>query len=127
MNREIVDNFLTGNVDENMVSEHIKRTLEVIATSSICRNKAIIFGILEHHECFNGSGLPTRRKGKELSLFGRILSISLKYETYISKLYQGDISNMINIEKMICKNNENKFDQEILNLYIRKTNIAVLY
>jgi HD-GYP domain-containing protein (c-di-GMP phosphodiesterase class II) len=113
--------YLKGTVTEELISEHIRTSLEIIASAPKCRNKSIVFGILEHHECYNGSGRPSGKRGKDINIFARILSIALKYESYINEFYLGDLSNLNNIERMICKNKENKFDPEILNAYMRNS------
>jgi HD-GYP domain-containing protein (c-di-GMP phosphodiesterase class II) len=122
LSKESYQEYLKGTYLENLISEHIKCTLEIISASTICRNKAIIFGILEHHEEYNGGGLPAKKRGRDICLYGRILSIALKFENYINKDSDTDISNLNNIEKMICRNIENKYDQDILNLYLRNSN-----
>lgn len=115
--------YLKGKNPESIIGEHIKSTLEIIASSPVCRNKSIIFGILEHHEYFNGTGLPARKRGKDICLYGRILSIALKFEGYISEHFHGDMSELDNIEKMICRNKDNKYDQDILNLYMKNSKV----
>lgn len=41
-------------------------------------------GVLEHHERFDGSGYPSGKKGREISLFGRIISIADVYDALTS-------------------------------------------
>jgi HD-GYP domain-containing protein (c-di-GMP phosphodiesterase class II) len=113
--------YLKGTITEELISEHIRGSLEIIASAPKCRNKSIVFGILEHHEYFDGSGRPTGKRGKDINLFARILSIALKYESYINEFYHGNLANLNNIEKMIFKNKDNKFDPEILAAYMRNS------
>lgn len=119
MEKEKFVEYRNGTNNDSVIGEHIKNSLEILAAAPICRNKSVIFGILEHHECFDGKGLPAAKKGKDISLFGRILAIALKYESYVNEFINTDESNLNNIEKMICKNRENKYDQEILYSYMR--------
>ena len=121
LSKESYFEYLKGTYPESVIGEHIKGTLEIISASPICRIKSIIFGILEHHEYFDGSGLPARKRGKDICLYGRILSIALKLESYVNEYLLSDSSNINNIEKMICRNNENKYDQEILNYYMKNS------
>lgn len=43
------------------------------------------FAILDHHEKYNGSGYPNRKKGEEISLFGRICAVADVYDALTSK------------------------------------------
>lgn len=119
--KDIFNEHLKGFNDDSVIGNHIKNSLEIIATAPLCRNKSIIFGILEHHEAFNGNGLPAGKRGKGICLFGRILAIVNNYEIYIKDCFHGDTTNLSNIERMICKNKENKYDQDILNLYMKNS------
>jgi HD-GYP domain-containing protein (c-di-GMP phosphodiesterase class II) len=117
------NNLINGLKPSRFESEHIKNSVEVISTSPYCRNKNIIMGILDHHEYYNGEGNPQRKKEKEISLFGRILSIATSYDDMVLGYY-GDaavISN--NALYLICENRERKFDPNILRLIIHRMNV----
>lgn len=41
-------------------------------------------GIIDHHEKYNGEGYPNKKKGKQISLYGRIISVADVYDALIS-------------------------------------------
>lgn len=45
---------------------------------------SLMAGILDHHENYDGSGYPNNKAREDISLFGRIISISDKYQALIS-------------------------------------------
>lgn len=49
-------------------------------------NLPVLFkrGVLDHHERYDGDGYPNRLKGEQISLFGRIISISDVYDALTS-------------------------------------------
>lgn len=68
----------------SIVNEHINSGLGYLIKSPFSKNKEILYGAMEHHEYYNGDGLPLGKKGKEISLFGRILSIVNEYDELVS-------------------------------------------
>lgn len=47
-------------------------------------NSKVCMGVYQHHERYDGTGYPLNRKGKEISLFGRIIAIADVYDALIS-------------------------------------------
>jgi HD-GYP domain-containing protein (c-di-GMP phosphodiesterase class II) len=58
--------------------DYIKRNYYVDVPESVAR------GVLEHHERVDGSGYPNKRKGQEITLYGRILAVADVYDALIS-------------------------------------------
>lgn len=55
--------------------------------------KEIIDGVLDHHEKYDGTGYPNRKKGSEISPFGRIISVADVYDALSTKrIYREAIS-----------------------------------
>lgn len=69
--------------DSHIVKSHIKHSFDVISSSDYCHRKNVIMGILDHHEHYDGSGLPLNKKGKEIHLFGRIIAIAQLYDELV--------------------------------------------
>lgn len=115
--------YLGGDNYSAIANEHIKKSLEIIASSSFCRNKSIIFGILDHHEYFDGSGAPSGKGGRDISLFGRILNIVHEYDDLVSGTFGRAGMNANSAEYVIWENKEKKFDPDILKAFFYRSNI----
>lgn len=55
---------------------YVKKKLDV--------HTKVYVGIHDHHERFDGSGYPDKKSGKEISLFGRIISVTDVYDALTS-------------------------------------------
>ncbi|WP_460033172.1 HD-GYP domain-containing protein [Megalodesulfovibrio paquesii] len=49
------------------------------------KEPAVLRGILEHHEKYNGSGYPARLQGSGVHLFGRIITVADVYDALTSR------------------------------------------
>lgn len=116
--KNIFYNYLKGDIYGGVISDHIKKSLEIISLSPFCRNKSIIFGILDHYEYFNGSGNPAGKKGKNINIFGRIISIALEYDRLVNTYFEEQRLGSFIAENIIIENKEKKFDQEIIDKFI---------
>lgn len=117
------EHFLHHHDNVNTISNHIKNSVEIIASSRFCRSKSIIYGILDHHEKYNGKGLPIKKSGEDISLFGRIIAIAMRYDELTSG---HDINGPLNVReatKAILDNKNLEFDPNILKIFISRTNI----
>ncbi|KJS87031.1 MAG: hypothetical protein JM58_05860 [Peptococcaceae bacterium BICA1-8] len=105
--------------------EPINRHLEVFSDMTIncpiLRKKSIIYGILDHHEFYNGKGYPNGKKGEEISLFGRILLLAHTYDELVGGYNYTVGLHPLEALKVVCENKENKFDQNILNIFMHRT------
>jgi HD-GYP domain-containing protein (c-di-GMP phosphodiesterase class II) len=116
--------FFNGVEDSDLITEHIRNSL-VITTgrSRYCRNKNIIYGILDHHEYFCGGGYPTGKKSKEISVLGRIIAIAMAYE----KLVGGYLANSGTLSTkatgILWENQDGKLDSDILKIYMYRSNL----
>lgn len=55
---------------------YVKKNLDV--------HTKVYVGIHDHHERFDGSGYPSQKSGKDISLFGRIISVTDVYDALTS-------------------------------------------
>jgi HD-GYP domain-containing protein (c-di-GMP phosphodiesterase class II) len=117
------EHFLHHHNNFNTINNHIKNSVEIISSSRFCRSKSIIYGIIDHHEKYNGKGLPANKSGENISLFGRIIAIAMRYDELTSG---HDINGPLNVRKAtktILDNNLLEFDPNILRIFISRTNI----
>ncbi|MFP4457509.1 MAG: HD-GYP domain-containing protein [Clostridia bacterium] len=80
----------------------------------------IIKGVSQHHERWDGSGYPHRLKEKDISLFGRIISIADVYDALISdRPYRKGYRPAEALEFLLANGNSD-FDLELLEIFNRK-------
>ncbi|MEA4987921.1 MAG: HD domain-containing phosphohydrolase [Anaerovorax sp.] len=106
--------------NRNVLVEHNKLLLEIAMKTEKLREEVILHGIIDRHENYDGSGFPCGKKGKEISLFGRIIHISQAYDELVGG-YSGTILTPRNAIKKLWLDAGNKFDAEILRLFIYRT------
>lgn len=72
-----------------IMRSHVALGLEKIKLFSSV-DPEVVEGIAQHHEKHNGTGYPCRLSGKQIGVFGRILSLSDVYDALSSKrVYKG--------------------------------------
>jgi HD-GYP domain-containing protein (c-di-GMP phosphodiesterase class II) len=116
-------NFLENHENITTVNSHIKKSVEILSASKFCRNKSIIYGVLDHHEKYNGKGMPMKKSEENISLFGRIIAIAMKYDELTAGF---DTGGAINVRKAIIKildNIDYEFDPNLLRIFINRTSI----
>jgi response regulator RpfG family c-di-GMP phosphodiesterase len=75
--------YLNHSKRNELLSSHIKQSVEVISSSEFCRKKDLLFGILDHHERYDGSGFPNGKVGEDIHLYGRIIAIAQSYDELV--------------------------------------------
>ncbi len=82
--------------------------------------------ILEHHECFNGTGYPYGLKGEEISRGGRILAISEFYDSIISERpHRGGLRPEEALQ-MVKNGAGTLFDPDVTRLFVEDPTITSL-
>jgi HD-GYP domain-containing protein (c-di-GMP phosphodiesterase class II) len=77
-------------------------------------------GVLQHHERWDGSGYPNKLKGREISIFGRIIAISDVYDALVSdRPYRKGFRPAEALE-FLLGNGETDFDVDLLNIFNKK-------
>ncbi|OGO77904.1 MAG: hypothetical protein A2Y23_04080 [Clostridiales bacterium GWB2_37_7] len=115
-------NFLKTN---EHIHEQLKKHLEVFSEMTMnfpeLRKKSVIYGILDHHEYYNGKGYPNGKKGEEISLFGRILFIAHNYDELVGGYNYKIGLHPLDAFRIIYENIENRYDHNILNIFMHRT------
>lgn len=116
-------NFLKTN---EHINEQLKRHLEVFSEITKdfpeLRKKEIVYGILDHHEYYNGKGYPNGKAAEEISLYGRILFIAHNYDELVGGYnYQIGLHSLEALG-LIYENHDKRYDQNIMNIFVNRTN-----
>ncbi|MCR5815199.1 MAG: HD-GYP domain-containing protein [Desulfovibrio sp.] len=67
-----------------IMQKHARYGLEILSQIPNIP-KAILAGVCDHHERYNGTGYPDKKKGSEISPFGCIISVCDVYDALSSK------------------------------------------
>lgn len=76
--------------------------------------------ILDHHEKFDGTGYPNRKKGKDISLFGRICSVADVYDALTSKRPYRDALPSHECVEYILGGSDTQFDPEVVSVFSQR-------
>lgn len=104
-----------------IMKKHPEFGLKLISLKKIPRE--ITYGIIEHHEKFNGKGYPRGLKGEEISLVGRILTIVDVYDALTSKRVYKDPMLPHQALSLMYTMRDEEFDTHILEQFIRSQGI----
>lgn len=78
----------------------------------------VVKAINDHHENYNGTGYPNRLKGKEISLYARILHVADVYDALITKKpYRSEFRPADAMEYLMASDGQ-EFDPEIIDLFV---------
>ena len=77
-------------------------------------------GVLDHHEKYDGTGYPNNKKGKEISLLGRIINVADVYDALTAE--RSYKRGLLPSEAMeyIMGGSGSHFDPEIVEIFIKK-------
>ena len=76
--------------------------------------------ILDHHEKYDGSGYPNRKKGSDISLFGRICAVADVYDALASQRpYRGAVSPCECVE-YIMGSSGTQFDPKVVDVFSQR-------
>lgn len=110
-------------LNKDVILTHPMLSVDVIKDIKICRDKSIIYGIIDHHELFNGTGVPTGKKGSEISLFGRILAISKSYDDMTGGYFEEKSLEAIEAQLNIWRDRGTRFDPDIIKIFFAKVSV----
>jgi len=85
------------------------------------RKDLIIYGVLDRHEYYNGNGRPKGKKDKDISLYGRILSICQAYDVMVGGYLYNDGMSPAEAIKRLWENKGKEYDPDILKIFIHRS------
>lgn len=77
-------------------------------------------GILQHHERFDGKGYPDGKKGEDISMFARILSVCDAYDNMATESPNKKACLPSDAIEYIMANNGQIFDPKIVKIFLRR-------
>ena len=84
----------------------------------ISNSEDIVPGILDHHERYDGKGYPSGKKGREISLFGRIIAVADTFDAMTStRSYRKALPFQIVIEEIVNESGE-QFDPSVVKAFV---------
>jgi len=101
------------------IKQHSENGYRYVKGNSDFHSK-IYMGIYQHHERYDGTGYPLNIKGKDISIFGRIISIADVYDALISdRPYRKGVLPSEAIE-YIMGGGGTMFDQSLVKIFSAK-------
>jgi len=122
-NAEFEDYLDHPELNKDIISKHPKFSVDIIKEIAICRDKSIIYGIIDHHELFNGTGVPAGKMGNKISLFGRILAISKSYDDMTGGYLEEKSLEAMDAQLNIWRERGNRYDPDIIKLFFAKISV----
>jgi HD-GYP domain-containing protein (c-di-GMP phosphodiesterase class II) len=90
---------------------------------SLIRKESIILGVLDHYEYYDGKGYPKGKKGSDISLFGRIISIAQAYDEMVGGYFYNSGIKPIQALQSIWDSCGSRFDSNIIRIFIERTTV----
>lgn len=104
-------------------SLHLNQLRELSQELVSIRKESIITGVLDHYEYYNGNGYPKGKKGSDISLFGRIISIAQAYDEMVGGYFYNSGIKPIHALQSIWENRSTKYDPDIIRIFIDRTTV----
>lgn len=108
---------------KELLANHIKLSVEELSLSPSCRKKSIIYGVLDHHEHFDGSGFPNGKRGEDIHLYSRIISIAQHYDLLVGGYTDKGVHPALDAYRMIWPQIGTIFDPNIFKIFSNRTSI----
>lgn len=80
----------------------------------------VLYGVLQHHEDWNGSGYPFGLRGEEIHPFGRLIKIADAYCTMVSKrAYKDPLPHEVAVQR-ITEGAGVTFDPRMVDVFVKQ-------
>jgi HD-GYP domain-containing protein (c-di-GMP phosphodiesterase class II) len=118
--------YLNHSKRTDLLSSHIKQSVEVISGSRFCRKKDVVYGILDHHERYDGSGFPNGKVGEDIHLYARIIAIAQSYDELVGGYIAEQSVAAYQALLQVWEQSGRLFDKNILHLFIARSSLFKL-
>ncbi len=99
--------------------QHTTIGYKILSSKGIIEDREILDAILEHHEKFDGTGIPFEKKGDDISFYARIIQIADAYDSLTSATSEALNLTPYQALKWILARSGKDYDPYILNAFIR--------
>lgn len=124
--KDFKDYLIKERTNSPILKEHLLAFSKISSEHPLLRKKQIVFGILDHHEYYNGSGFPNGKAGKAISLYGRILLLAHTYDELVGGYNYSTSLHPFEALKIIYENKHNRFDVDIIKPFFYRATIFKL-
>ncbi|MFW6309244.1 MAG: HD-GYP domain-containing protein [bacterium] len=100
------------------IKDHVAHGYNILKKQDLFAQE-IVFGVLTHHERYDGSGYPLGMKGKDIPLFGRVLAIIDAFDAITSERFYQSAVSPFKAVRIIKEESFTDFDYELKNIFIR--------
>ncbi|WP_036223802.1 HD-GYP domain-containing protein [Mesoaciditoga lauensis] len=114
---QYVDIGKTSNRDKLL--QHTTIGYKVLSSKGIIESREILDAVLEHHEKFDGTGIPFEKKGDDINFYARILQVADAYDSLTSTTSEALSLTPYQALKWILARSGKDYDPYILNAFIR--------
>ena len=114
---EYVD--IGGTSNREKILQHTTIGYKILSTYGIIEQREILDAVLEHHEKYNGTGIPFEKKGKDINFYARILQIADAYDSLTSTSSEALKLTPYQALKWLLVRAGKDYDPYILNAFIK--------
>ncbi len=105
-------------VEEEELRSHSYKSYKILRESNLFTSKCCV-GVLDHHERFDGRGYPNKKRNKDITLPGRIITIVSAYDSLTSEKPYAKAKAPSEAMEYIMGGSGALFDPEFVQLFLR--------
>ncbi len=105
--------------DRDRLLQHTTIGYKILSANGVIEDKEILDAILEHHERFDGTGIPFGRTGEEINFYARILQIADAYDSLASTSSEALKMTPYQALRWILTKAGKDYDPYVLNAFLR--------
>jgi len=109
----------------NIMQKHSQYGYEILkgGTSNLMQMAALV--ALDHHEKWNGNGYPNKKKGKGISIEGRLTAISDVFDALTSKRCYKEAWSFEKTLTLIKEERAQHFDPDIVDIFVENLDTMI--
>ncbi len=105
--------------DRDKLLQHTTIGYKVLSSKGIIEDREILDAVLEHHEKFDGTGIPFEKKGDDINFYARIIQIADAYDSLTSTTSEALNLTPYQALKWILARSGKDYDPYVLNAFIK--------